>query len=162
MLDEIIQFAKTQLGDQVQSEHGLSQEQHQEVFSVAQSSVTDSLKGQLTSGNFSGIMDLFNGNADTNPANNEVAGGVQNSVIQGLMDKFGFDSSKAGGIAASIVPAIISRFSSPETGNATDPADLVKKIGMDSDGGIMDIVSKFTGGGAGGIMDTVKGLFGGK
>jgi hypothetical protein len=162
MFDQIIQFAKEQLGDQVKSEHGLSDTEHKEVFDVAHSSVLDSIKGQIGSGNISGIMDMFNGNGDTDHNTNALAGGMHSNVIQGLMDKFGFDSAKAGGIANSIVPSIIKRFSSPETGNASDPADLVKKIGMDSDNGIMDMISKFTGGGGGGIGDMVKGLFDGK
>ncbi len=157
MLDQIIQFAKEQLGDDVKTTHQLDDTQHNQVFEVAHSSVFDTIKGQISSGNISSIMDLFNGNADTNHQSNEVAGGVHQNVIQGLMDKFGFDSAKAGGIANSIVPSIIKRFADPETGNASDPSDLIKKIGMDNDSGVASIISKFTG--DGGIGNLVKGMF---
>gem|GEM_PF-969008 len=160
MLDQIIQFAKEQMSNDVKSNHGLDDTQNNEVFSVAQSSIFESLKGQISNGNISDIMDLFNGKSDTDVNSNAVAGGVQQNVIQGLMDKFGFDGDKAGGIANSIVPSIIKRFADPETGNAADPADLVKKIGMDSDSGVADIIAKFTG--DGGIGNLVKGMFDGK
>ncbi|MFM9984018.1 MAG: hypothetical protein ACKVOK_02210 [Flavobacteriales bacterium] len=164
MLDQILNFVKEQTANNVTADHGLDEQQKDGVFEVAQNSVTDSLKGQAMSGNLSGLMDLFNGNADTDHNSNPVAGGMMQNLVSGLMNKFGFDESKAGGIANQIVPAIVKRFASPETGNATDAGDLVKKIGLDGDNGIMDIVSKFTGGGngGGGIMDTVKGLFDGK
>lgn len=162
MLDQILNFVKEQAGNNVRDEHGLSDDQHNEVFNVAQNSVTDSLKGQAMSGNFGGLLDMFNGNSDTDHNSNPVAGGMMQNVISGLMDKLGLDEGKAGGIANSIVPAIIKRFSSPDTGTATDAGDLVKKIGLDSDNGIMDIVKNFTGGGSGGIMDSIKGMFDGK
>jgi hypothetical protein len=158
MLDQIIQFAKDQMGGEVKNTHGLSDDQHNEVFNIAQSSLFDSIKGQIAVGNVSQILDVFNGNASAQ--DNPVAGSVQNNVVQGLMDKFGFDNAKAGGIASAIIPAIMNRFSSPETGNAADAGDLVKKIGLDSDSGIAGIVSQLSG--EGGIGNMVKGLFGDK
>ncbi len=162
MLDQILNFVKEQSGSAVAAEHGLNDNDQNEVFNVAQSSVTDSLKSQAMSGNLSGLLDMFNGKADANDGSNPVAGGMMQNVIGGLMDKLGLDEGKAVDIANSIVPQIIKRFSSPETGTATDAGDLVKKIGMEGDNGIMDVVKNFTGGDGGGIMDTVKGLFGGK
>lgn len=161
MLDQILNFVKEQTSQQVSADHGLDDQQQNGIFEVAQNSVTDSLKGQAMSGNLSGLLDLFNGNADTDHNTNPVAGGMMQQVISGLMNKFGFDESKAGGIANQIVPAIVKRFASPETGNASDAGDLIKKIGLDGDNGIMDVVKNFTGGGnsGGNIMDTVKGLF---
>lgn len=157
MFDQLIQFAKDQLGDNLKSEHGLDDTQNNNVFEVAHVSAFDSIKGQITSGNISGIMDLFNGKSEGNAGNNPIAGGVHENVIQNLMDKFGFDCDKAGGIANSIVPAFIKRFSDPETGNASDPIDMVKKIGLDSDSGIMSVISKITG--DGGMGNLVKGMF---
>jgi hypothetical protein len=159
MFDQIINFAKEQLGDKLKSDHGLDDNQHNEVFSTAQSSVMDTIKSQAMSGNLSGIMNLFNGKESADHGTNAIAGEAHSSVISGLMDKFGFDSDKAGGIASQIIPSIMNRFSSPETGTADDAGDLMKKIGMDGDSGIMDTISKFTGGGEGGLMDKVKGLF---
>jgi hypothetical protein len=158
MLDQIIQFAKDQMGEQVKGEHGLDNNQQNEVFSIAQSSLFESIKGQISSGNLNQIMEMFNGKQDADSG--AVAGNMQNQVVQGLMDKFGFDSVKAGGIAQSIIPAILSRFTSPETGNANDASDLVKKIGLDTDSGVASIVSQFTG--DGGIGNLVKGFFGDK
>ena len=161
MLDQILNFVKEQTVNNVTADHGLDDQQKDGVFEVAQNSVTDSLKGQALSGNLGGLMDLFNGNADTDTNSKPVAGGMMQNVVAGLMDKLGFDESKAGGIANQIVPAIVKRFASPDTGSATDASDLIKKIGLDGDNGIMDIVKNFSGGGnsGGNLMDTVKGLF---
>lgn len=158
MLDQIIQFAKDQMGERMKGEHNLDNDQQNEVFNIAQSSLLESIKGQISNGNLNQIMDMFNGEKDADSG--AIAGNMQNQVVQSLMDKFGFDSAKAGSIAQSVIPAILSRFTSPETGNANDAADLVKKIGLDNDSGIAGIVSQFTG--EGGIGNLVKGLFGGK
>jgi hypothetical protein len=104
------------------------------------------------------MMEMFNGKTDADGG--AVSGNMQNTVVQGLMDKFGFDNNKAGGIAQSVIPAILNRFSSPESGSADNVGDLVKKIGLDADSGVASIVSQFTG--DGGIGNMVKGLFGDK
>ncbi|MFN0032725.1 MAG: hypothetical protein ACKVOR_11250 [Flavobacteriales bacterium] len=161
MLDQILNFVKEQSGSNIATDHDLNNNDHNEVFNVAQHSVTDSLKSQALSGNFGGLLDLFNGKSDTDHSNNPVAGGMMQNVIGSLMDKLGLDEGKAGGIANQIVPQIVKRFASPDTGNATDADDLMKKIGFDGDNNIMDVVKNFTGGG-GNIMDSVKGLFDGK
>jgi hypothetical protein len=158
MLDQIIQFAKDQMGEQVKGQHGLDDNQQSEIFSIAQSSLFESIKGQITSGNLNQMMEMFNGKTDADGG--AVSGNMQNTVVQGLMDKFGFDNNKAGGIAQSVIPAILNRFSSPESGSADNVGDLVKKIGLDADSGVASIVSQFTG--DGGIGNMVKGLFGDK
>jgi hypothetical protein len=158
MLDQIIQYAKDQLGDQVKGQHGLDDNQQSEVFSIAQSSLFESIKGQITGGNLNQIMEMFNGKTDAD--NGAVSGQMTNSVVQGLMDKLGFDNAKAGGIAQSVIPAILNRFTSPDSGNASDAGDLIKKFGLDTDSGVATIVSQFSG--DGGIGNMVKGLFGDK
>jgi hypothetical protein len=158
MLDQIIQFAKDQMGEQVKGQHGLDDNQQSEIFSIAQSSLFESIKGQITSGNLNQMMEMFNGKTDADGG--AVSGNMQNTVVQGLMDKFGFDNNKAGGIAQSVIPAILNRFSSPESGSADNVGDLVKKIGLDADSAVASIVSQFTG--DGGIGNMVKGLFGDK
>lgn len=158
MLDQLINFAKDQLGDQFKTDNQLDDNQQSEVFSTAQSSIMDTLKNQIGSGNIGGLMNLFNGQDDANPQSNPIAGQAQQNVVASLMDKLGLDEGKAGAIAQQIIPAVMQRFSSPETGTADNPMDLVKKIGLDGDSGIADMISKFTGG-EGNVMDKLKNLF---
>ncbi len=158
MLDQIINFAKDQLGDQFKTDNNLDDNQQAEVFSTAQSSIMDTIKNQIGGGNLSGLMNLFNGQDDANPQANPIAGQAQQNVVTSLMDKLGLDEGKASGIASQIIPAVMQRFSSPETGTAENPMDLVKKIGLDGDSGIADMIGKFTGG-EGSVMDKIKNLF---
>jgi flagellar hook-associated protein FlgK len=158
MLDQIINFAKDQLGDQFKTDNNLDDNQQAEVFSTAQSSIMDTIKNQIGGGNLGGLMNLFNGQDDASPQANPIAGEAQQNVIASLMDKLGLDEGKASGIASQIIPAVMQRFSSPETGTAENPMDLVKKIGLDGDSGIADMIGKFTGG-EGSVMDKIKNLF---
>ncbi|MEN9638590.1 MAG: hypothetical protein RLZZ262_458 [Bacteroidota bacterium] len=158
MLDQIINFAKDQLGDQFKNDNQLDDNQQSEVFSTAQNSIMDTIKNQIGSGNVGGLMNLFNGQDDAGAQANPIAGQAQQNVVASLMDKLGLDEGKAGAIAQQIIPAVMQRFSSPETGTAENPMDLVKKIGLDGDSGIADMIGKFTGG-EGNVMDKLKNLF---
>jgi hypothetical protein len=158
MLDQLINFAKEQLGDQFKNDNQLDDNQQSQVFSTAQSSIMDTIKNQIGNGNVGGLMNLFNGQDGANAQSNPIAGQAQNNVIASLMDKLGLDEGKASGIAAQIIPAVMQRFASPETGTAENPMDLLKKIGLDGDSDIADMIGKFTGG-EGNVMDKIKNLF---
>ncbi len=93
------------MSQQVKERHGLDDNQQNEVFSIAQSSLFESIKGQVTGGNLNQIMEMFNGKADADQG--AVSGAMQNNLVQGLMEKFGFDSDKAGGIAQSVIPVLV-------------------------------------------------------
>jgi len=158
MLDQLIKFAKDQLGDQFNSNNQLDSNQQNEVFNTAQSSIMDTIKNQIGGGNIGGLMNLFNGQDDPNAQANPIAGQAQQNVVTSLMDKLGLDEGKASGIAAQIIPAVMQRFASPETGTAENPMDLIKKIGLEGDNGIADMIGKFTGG-EGNVADKLKNLF---
>jgi len=141
---------------------GIDDNQKDEVFNAAQGGIMDPIKNQIGNGNLGGLMNLFNGHDDPNDNNNPIKQGASNNVDHSLMDKLGLDEGKAGAIAAQVLPVIMNHFASKETGTANDAGDLMKKIGMDGDNNIMDIVSQFTRNGGGGLMDKMKGLFDGK
>ena len=162
MLDQIMQFAKEQVGDQVKSNSGIDDSQKDEVFSAAQGGIMETIKNQIGGGNLGGLMNMFNGDDDPNDENNPINQDAKGNVVKSLMDKLGIDEGKAGAIASQVLPAIMNRFASKDTGTANNAGDLMSKIGLDGDNNIMDMVSQFTGGGAGGIMDKMKGLFDGK
>lgn len=158
MLDQLINFAKDQLGDQFNSNNQLDSNQQNEVFNTAQSSIMDTIKNQIGGGNIGGLMNLFNGQDDPNAQANPIAGQAQQNVVTSLMDKLGLDEGKASGIAAQIIPAVMQRFASPETGTAENPMDLIKKMGLEGDNGIADMIGKFTGG-EGNVAVKLKNLF---
>ena len=158
MLDQLIKFIKDQLGDRFNSNNQLDSNQQNEVFNTAQSSIMDTIKNQIGGGNIGGLMNLFNGQDDPNAQANPIAGQAQQNVVTSLMDKLGLDEGKASGIAAQIIPAVMQRFASPETGTAENPMDLIKKIGLEGDNGIADMIGKFTGG-EGNVADKLKNLF---
>jgi hypothetical protein len=158
MLDQLIKFAKDQLGDQFNSNNQLDSNQQNEVFNTAQSSIMDTIKNQIGGGNIGGLMNLFNGQDDPNAQANPIAGQAQQNVVTSLMDKLGLDEGKASGIAAQIIPAVMQRFASPETGTAENPLDLIKKMGLEGDNGIADMIGEFTGG-EGNVAVKLKNLF---
>jgi len=133
MLDQLIKFAKDQLGDQFNSNNQLDSNQQNEVFNTAQSSIMETIKNQIGGGNIGGLMNLFNGQDDPNAQVNPIAGQAQQNVVTSLMDKLGLDEGKASGIAAQIIPAVMQRFASPETGTAENPMDLIKKMGLEGE-----------------------------
>ena len=128
MLDQLIQMAQQQLAPQLQ-QIGVPSDKVDGVFNIAKDTVSDELKNQATSGGLDTIMNMFNGNAAGSQSTSMIST-LSNSFVASLASKLGMDQSMATKISGLVIPFIISKFSSSETGTASSATDLVSQLGF--------------------------------
>lgn len=145
MFDNLLNLVKEHAGDAIVNNPAIPNEKNDEAIHSTTTSIVDTLKAQMSSGNLSALTDMFKGgNVNASP----VASSVQNNVVADLMKKFGIDNAQASGIASSLIPKVMESF----TKKTNDPND--------SSFDMTSIMSSLGGGGAaGGIGGMLKGLF---
>ncbi len=169
MLDNLLDLVKSQAGNAIINNPAIPNEQNDAAVEVASSSIFDTLKNAATGGNIGDIVSMFSGGAG-NAANSPLAGIMQNSMVQNLMQKFGLDQGAAGNIASGLLPNVLQNLvhkTNDPNDSSFDLQSIVSKVTGGAGGfDIGNLVSNFTGGanqqqaGGGGIMDSIKGLFG--
>lgn len=133
------------LGEQT----GLQGNQTDEAVEVTKDTVGNGLKDELMKGNFSGVMDLFNGNAPTTTSN-PIVGSITGKLVNNLATRLGISESVAQQAAHVAIPFIMNKLSSNDTGKASNEQDLVEKLGMGGDSGIGGVLKGL--GGLGGMF----------
>ncbi len=146
MLDDLLQLAQGQLGTQLQEEAGLSSSQVGETVDVAKNSFLTQMASEALSGNLPQLLDIFNGKASTTTANPMVMRLV-NQFGGDMMEKMGVSKETAAMVSNMVIPFIMSKIGSPETGSAEDEGSMMSKLGLDN----LDNIGGMLGG-----------LFGGK
>ena len=149
MLDSILSMGKGQLEKMLGEQTGLQGKQTDQAVEVTKDTVGNGLKDELMKGNFSGVMDLFNGNAPTTTSN-PIVGGISNNLVRNLAAKVGISESVAQQVAAIAIPFVMNMLSSDKTGKASNEQDLVEKLGMGGDSGLGGVLKNL--GGLGGLF----------
>ena len=150
MFDQLMNLVKQYSGDAVINNPAVPNEQNDAVMSTASGSIMDTLKGMMSGGGAASVLNLFSQNTNEDVTNHPVTQNVSSNLVTTLMNKFGFDSDKASGIASSVIPMVMSKLVS-KTNNSTDNSfDLQGIFNSLSDNktGGMDIgslLSKFGG-----------------
>ena len=152
MLDQLLNLVKQNAGDAIIDNPAIPNEQNEEAISTASGSIMNTLKGLMSSGGAASVLSLFNQNNTNDVTNHPVTQNVSSNLITTLMQKFGLNSEKAGGIAASIIPLVMSKLVSKTNDSNDSSFDLQgifnslsgnKTSGMD----IGSLVAKFGGSG---------------
>jgi hypothetical protein len=160
MLDKLLELGKSQLNSQLQQQAGLQSNQVNQAFDVTKNSLTDSLISQVAGGNISQVMGLFNGQTAASTSNPVVSSMITN-LAGDLAAKIGINPQTAQNAANLIVPFIMQKFASPETGNAKNEGDLLEKLGISGNDAIAGIAKNFLGGNSGGdLLGGISKLFG--
>ena len=166
MLENLNQLVKDSTQDAIVNNSEIPNEQNEAAVSAASGSIIEALKQQLSSGNIGGLIDAFKGG-------NIEGSAVAQDASAGFTDKLagmGINLDTARGIAASVIPGIISKFihKTNDPGDSSfDLKDVLSKIsGPDGKFELSDLTNLFTGakedeaGAQGGsIADKIKGLF---
>ncbi|WP_027002580.1 DUF937 domain-containing protein [Hugenholtzia roseola] len=158
MIDQIISLAQKELGATLQSQAGLNATQAEKSIEVAQDSLTETVKEEAINGNLGDLLSLFNGNAPLN---------MQNPTIQRLTknfshtvaEKVGVEPQTAEKVAHIVVPFLMQKFASKETGTAENEKSLLDMMGMDS-GSLLSNVGNILGSFLGGDKKDGGGLSG--
>lgn len=126
---------------EVMQQQGIQQENQQQVQNTVQETVQTELKNQVASGNSQGLMEIFNGNTQ----NQEGLISSIMSSLTGNLQQQGINNEASQNIASSILPQIFQKFASPETGTASNPLELITKLGFSQDSSLMSTFSSFLG-----------------
>ncbi len=160
MLDQLKGLVKEYSADAIITNPAIPNERNDEAVDLASTSILGSLKNMVTNGNISEVENLFN-TTDQNVGNTAAANNIKGNFVEGLVHKFGLDQGKAGQIASSLIPIVLSKLVS-KTNDPNDKGfDLSSIMGSLTGGNMGDMLGKLTGGDEkdGGILGKVKGLF---
>ncbi|MDR1756033.1 MAG: hypothetical protein LBR65_03610 [Culturomica sp.] len=105
MLNNIVNLVKDQVSSLIGGNSQIPADKKNETIRTTTSSIVDGLKNQLGSGG--GLSSLLGGGSSAGKASS----GIVSSVEQALTGKVGLSSSVAHGVAAAVVPAVMSLFS---------------------------------------------------
>lgn len=162
MFDNLLNLVKEHAGDAIVNNPAIPNEKNDEAISATTTSIVDTLKSQITSGNLNSIMDMFKGGgAAVNSSS--VGTNVQANVVTDLMKKFGVDNAQATQIANTLVPKVMESFvkkTNDPNDKSFDVSSIVSSLGgSDIAKNLLnsDIGKSVTSGGIGGML---KGLFG--
>ncbi len=150
MFDQLMNLVKQYSGDAIINNPAIPNEQNDEAMSTASGSIMDTLKGMMSSGGAASVLDLFNQNNNADVTNHPVTQNVSSNLITTLINKFGIDSNKAGGIASAIIPMVMSKLVSKTNDSNDSSFDLqgiLNSLSGNKTGGmdIGSLISKFGG-----------------
>ncbi len=153
MLDDLLQLAQGQLGSQLKEEANLSDDQISKTADVAKESFLTQMASEAMSGNLPQLLDIFNGKATATTANPMVMRLV-NQFGGDMMEKMGVSKETAAMVSNMVIPFIMSKIGSPETGEAEDEGSMMSKLGLDNLDNIGGMLGGLLGGkgGLGGLF----------
>lgn len=152
MFDQLMNLVKQYSGDAVINNPDVPNEQNEAVISTASSSIMDTLKGMLSGGGAASVLNLFNQNKQEDISNHPVTQNVSSNLISTLMNKFGLDNNKAGGIAGALIPMVMNQLvhkTNDSNDSSFDLQGIFNSLSGNKTGGmdIGSLVSKFGGSG---------------
>ena len=165
MLDQLMSSFGGDIVNQITEKAGISAEQAQSVLPIAQESLQSGLMEQVTGGNVSGILGMFNSGGGDGLASNPIFAGIKAKMMQGVMTKLGVPESVAGMVAGTGMSSVIGNLTgklSGDDGQVTEDG-LMSGLGLGG-GGLADMAKDKLGDMAkeklGGLGDMASGLFG--
>lgn len=162
MLEQLKNLIKENASDSIITNPAIPNERNDEALDLAASSIFSGLQNSASSGNIADVQNIFSGGEQA-VADSPVTQNIKGNFVENLVKKFGLDHGKAGQIASSLIPIVMSKFVR-KTNDPNDKSfDLSSILGSLTGGGnISDMLGKVTGGGdkeGGGLLDKVKGMF---
>ena len=178
MLDQLMSAVGGNVISELTEKAGINAEQAKSILPVAQESLQSGLMEQVTGGNISGILGMFNGGT-SGLASNPIFSGIKAKMMAGVMTKLGVPESVAGLVAGTGMTSMVSGLASQlgDGGEVTEDG-LTSKLGLgggiadmaknalgdklgglgDAAGGLGDVAKGLTGDATGGLGDVAKGL----
>jgi hypothetical protein len=138
------------------SKFNLNPDQATKTVDTAKKTVTDGLLKEVTSGNVSGLLEIFNAKAP-GATNNPIVGGIVQQLVTNLVQKVGLNQQMATTVSNFVVPFIVSKLAGSKEGGFST-TDLTSMLG----GGVADKIGSALGGkeGLGGAIGGLGKMFG--
>lgn len=146
MLDQLMQLVQQNAQGSVVENENIPNEYNDAVMKEAGTSIFSGLQNIINNGGAEQVTSLLKGNE--NPAENNIINQLSGGFIDNITQKFGIDKSTAAGIAATLIPQIISSL----TDKAKDPNDS----SLDLSG----ILASLQGGSGGNMSNTINSVGG--
>ncbi|HEX8333720.1 MAG TPA: DUF937 domain-containing protein [Segetibacter sp.] len=160
MLENLRDLVKQNSGEAIINNPAIPNEKNDEAVDLASNSIVSGLKNEVSQGNLSDLMSMFNGGEQA-ATQSAVAQNIQGGFVESLVRKFGLDQGKASGIAGMLIPLVLKKFVN-KTNDPNDKSfDLQDIIGSLTAGGASIGGKDILGSGTendGGIIGKVKGL----
>ena len=184
MLENLLDLIKQEGKEAVINNPAIPNEKNDEVLAEATSTVAGGLQNLVSGGGLQSILSLFGGGGQQQGDKSSIMSNPIVSMMIGhfskkLMTKFNLQSNQASGVAANLIPSVISslinKTNDPNNSSFTLDSLLNSLTGGQSEqvaqqqgeGGFsfQNLITQFTGGqqsaGGGGLMDIVSKLAGG-
>ena len=167
MLDKIMESMGGGIAELIAGKAGISVDQAKEMLPMAQESLTEGVMSQVTGGNVSGLMGMFQGavGGGEGLASNSIFGGIKAMFMQKVMTSMGLPESVAGLAAgagmSSMIGGLAGKMQEDGDTDGIDASSIMNVLGVGGDAGGM--LGKAAGmlGGAGGAAAMLGGLTGG-
>ena len=156
MLDKLFESFGGDVIKDLTDKAGITVDQAKDVLPIAQESIQSGLLEQVTSGNISGILGMFN--SGSSMSENPIFGSIKSMFLSGIMSKLGLPSSVANLVAGEGLEGIMSNLTGALKGNDGEVSEdgIMDKLGL-SGGGIGDLAKNLLKDKLG---DITGGLFG--
>jgi hypothetical protein len=163
MLENLKDLIRQHAGDAIINNTAIPNDKNEEAISDASSSIIASLKGAIANGNVDGVVNLFQGGAQS-VGSNPVMHNIQASYAQDLVHKFGLDQGKASQIAGTLIPIVLQKMVKKTNDPGEKSFDLQDIISNLTGGvGLQDVLGNGPGAASsdtsGGVLDKIKGMF---
>lgn len=145
MLDSIINLVKKEALGAITNNADVPADKKDAAVETTTSTIVDSLKDQLSSGNISNIVELFSGDSGSSSS---FTNSIQSSVISALTEKVGLNKGIANTIASTVIPAVMGMISKKnnDSNDSFSIESLVKSVsGGNNGGGILGSLGKLFG-----------------
>jgi hypothetical protein len=139
MLENLFQLIKEQGQEQVVENPDIPNEQNDAVLAEASHAVAGTMQNALANGQVEDVQKMFQSNSSAQIMANPVAQNMQGSFIDNITSKLGINKNVAMGLAATLIPIVISKL--VKRTNSTAPQDNGFDLGS--------LIGGLTGGGGG-------------
>ena len=155
MLDKLMDSIGGDVISSITEKAGISTDQAKQVLPIATDTLQSGLMKEVTGGNISGILGMFNSGSGL--ANNGLFGSLKGMLVQNIMEKMGLPPAVAGLVGGSGLESIIGGLAGKIGGGGEVTQDnLMSNLGLGGDG-LMDAAKDLAKGKLG---DIAGGLFG--
>ncbi len=118
MLEQLLNLVQDHSQDDIQNNPAIPNEHNNAAVGLATESVFNGLQGALASGGIGSILGLLGGKTSVG-GGNPLVNGIMQNFAGGLMNKLGIGGPIASGIAASLIPKVLSGL----VGRTSNPND---------------------------------------
>jgi uncharacterized protein YidB (DUF937 family) len=127
MLEQLISFLKSEVGDQIMSQTNLPEGHLDQIFSIIGDVTKKAVTGHILQGKLSEVMNLFSDTPNTDGAN-QLQSKISSGVVSDLSSKLGLSPEISNNIASVALPGLISMITNHNNSTPADDASPISNF----------------------------------